>query len=247
MPLVMPPALLLTRPPGEAIEHWLTDTLLWARGGGCRAGLVGRQDAGLGYAQPFSERVSGLTASVALALATVAWVHLIGRSGILAAFVAGLMFQRFLQRVEDPRAEHVQAAIGRFFDLPVFVLFGLSAPWRDWLALEWTAWAFLAAVLLLRRPPVWLLLQPLLPSLRDRREAFFNGWFGPIGIAALFYAAEASQITNLDQVWTIGSLVVFGSILVHGISATPLIRRYGRLIALRRSPERTPERVGLSG
>jgi sodium/hydrogen antiporter len=102
-------------------------------------------------------------------------------------------------------------------------------------------------VLLLRRPPVWLLLQPLLPSLRDRREAFFNGWFGPIGIAALFYAAEASQITNLDQVWTIGSLVVFGSILVHGISATPLIRRYGRLIALRRSPERTPERVGLSG
>lgn len=37
-----------------------------------------------------SERVSGLTASVALALATVAWVHLIGSSGILAAFVAGL-------------------------------------------------------------------------------------------------------------------------------------------------------------
>lgn len=48
------------------------------------------------YRQPFSERVSGLTASVALALATVACVHLIGSSGILAAFVAGLMFDRYL-------------------------------------------------------------------------------------------------------------------------------------------------------
>jgi sodium/hydrogen antiporter len=158
-----------------------------------------------------------------------------------------LTFQRFLERVEDPRTEHVQEAIGRFFDLPVFVLIHLSVPWRDWLAIDWTAWAFVAAVLLLRRPPVWLLLQALLPSPRNRREASFNGWFGPIGIAALFYAAEASQITNLVQVWTIGGLVVFASILVHAISATPLIRRYGRLIALRRSPERTPERVGLCG
>ncbi len=243
--LVMAPVLLLTQPPGEAVAHWLTQTLPWQVLGAVAIG------AGLGwaagralvwaYAQPFSERVSGLTASVALALATVAWVHLIGSSGILAAFVAGLVFHRFLVRVEDPRYEHVQEAIGRFFDLPVFVLFGLSVPWRAWLQLDWTAGLFVLTVLLLRRPPVWLLLRPILPSLEDRREALFNGWFGPIGIAALFYAAEATHITSIDQVWTIGSLVVFASIVMHGISATPLIRRYGRLIALSPSPERAPE------
>jgi NhaP-type Na+/H+ or K+/H+ antiporter len=138
--LVMFPVLLLTYPPGEAVAHWLTETVAWGVLGAIAVGL------GLGwlagkmlvwaYAQPFSERVSGLTASVALALATVAWVHLIGSSGILAAFAAGLVFQRFLVRVEDPRTEHVQEAIGRFFDLPVFVLFGLSVPWHDWLALD---------------------------------------------------------------------------------------------------------------
>jgi NhaP-type Na+/H+ or K+/H+ antiporter len=32
-------------------------------------------------------------------------------------------------------------------------------------------------------------------------------------------------------VWTVGSLVVFASIVMHGMSATPLIRRYGRLFA----------------
>jgi NhaP-type Na+/H+ or K+/H+ antiporter len=246
--LVMFPVPFLTYPPGEAVAHWLTETVAWGVLGAIAVGL------GLGwlagkmlvwaYAQPFSERVSGLTASVALALATVAWVHLIGSSGILAAFAAGLVFQRFLVRVEDPRTEHVQEAIGRFFDLPVFVLFGLSVPWHDWLALDWTALAFTVAVLLLRRPPVWLLLQPMLRSLENRREALFNGWFGPIGIAALFYAAEATHITELYQVWTLASLVVFASVLVHGISATPLIRRYGGLIARAPSRERIRERAG---
>jgi NhaP-type Na+/H+ or K+/H+ antiporter len=78
---------------------------------------------------------------------------------------------------------------------------------------------------------VWLLLQPLLPSLRYRREALFNGWFGPIGIAALFYAAEGSQLTGVHLVWTIVSLVVFASIVLHGASATPLLHYYGRLPA----------------
>lgn len=135
----------------------------------------------------------------------------------------------------DPRHEHVQEVIGRFFDLPVFIFFGLSLPWRDWLELEWTAWLFVPAILLLRRLPVWLLLGRLLPSLRDGREAGFNGWFGPIGVAALFYAAEATHMTGLDRIWTIGSLIVFASILTHGISATPLIEAYGKLVARRRN------------
>lgn len=232
--LVMIPVLLLTKPAGEAVVHWLTVTLLWKVLGAVAIGaalgwLAGRAMV-WAYAQPFSEPVSGLTASVALALTAVACVHLIGSSGILAAFVAGLLFKRFLVQVEDPRHEHVQEAIGRFFDLPVFILFGLSVPWRDWLGLDWTVWLFVLAVLLLRRPPVWLLLRPLLPSLKQRQEALFNGWFGPIGIAALFYAAEASHLTELDQVWTIGSLVVFASIVLHGMSATPLIRRYGQVV-----------------
>lgn len=224
--LVMMPVLLLTPPAGEALAHWLTQTLLWDVLGAVAVGAALGWAAGRmlvrTYAQPFSERVSGLTA-----LATVACVHLIGSSGILTGFVAGLVFNRFLVRVEDPRHEHVQEAIGRFFVLPVFVLFGLSVPWRDWLELDWAAWAFVLAVPLLRRPPVWLLLYRRLPSLESRREGLFNGWFGPIGIAALFYAAEANHITDIDRVWTIGSLVVFASMVVHGLSATPLIRRYG--------------------
>ena len=245
--LVMIPVLLLTQPPGEAAIQWLTQTLprevLGAIIVGAALGWAAGKALIWAYAQPFSERVSGLTASVALALTATAWVHMVGSSGILAAFVAGVVFHRYLLRVEDPRYEHVQEAIGRFFDLPVFVLLGLSAPWRQWLELDWTAWIFVVAVLLLRRPPVWLLLYRVLPSVESRREALFNGWFGPIGIAAVFYAAEATHITHIGQVWTIGSLVVFASTAMHGISATPLIRHYGRLIARSPAPEETRSSV----
>lgn len=235
--LVMIPILLLTEAPGQAATHWLTEILIWKVSGaiaiGAALGWLAGRALVWAYAQPFSERLSGLTVSVALALTAVACVHLIGSSGILAAFVAGLQFKRFLVRVEDPDHEHVQEAIGRFFDLPVFILFGLLAPWPDWLALDGMSWLFVLAVLLLRRPPVWLLLKPLLPSVRNHREALFNGWFGPIGIAALLYAAEASDLTGRGEIWTLGSLVVSASIVLHGMSATPLIRHYGRLVARR--------------
>lgn len=232
--LVMIPILLLTETREDAVRHWLTVTLLWQVLGAVGIGAVLGWLAGRAlfwtYMQPFSERVSALTVTVALALTTVACVHMIGSSGILAAFVAGLTFDRYLTRVEDPRHEHTQEAIGRFFDLPVFVLFGLSVPWQAWLSLDTNVWLFAGLVLLLRRPPVWLVLHPLLGSLTQSREALFNGWFGPIGIAALFYAAEATHLTHMDQIWTIASLVVSASIILHGISATPLIRRFGRLI-----------------
>ncbi len=245
--LVMLPVLLLTEPPRAALSHWIGQVLLWevlvALAIGLGLGWAAGRALVWAYTQPFSERVSGLTASVSLALAAVACVHLIGASGVLAAFAAGLAFHPFLVRVEDPRAEHVQEAIGRFFDLPVFVLFGLFAPWQDWLRLDWQAGLFAVAILLLRRPPVWLLLWRILPSLQNRREALFNGWFGPIGIAAVFYSAESAHLTGIREIWTIASLVVFASILVHGISATPLIRRYGRPIAVAPSLRRAFERL----
>ena len=84
-------------------------------------------------------------------------------------------------------------------------------------------------MLLLRRLPAWFLLRPLLPSVRGWRESVFTGWLGPIGIAGLFYATDVRhQVAHGETVWTVASLVVFGSILVHGATATPFTRLYGR-------------------
>lgn len=68
--------------------------------------------------------------------------------------------------------------------------------------------------------------------MRSLREVAFNGWFGPIGIAAIFYAVELQHqpaVQLADRIWHIVSLVVFASILLHGITATPLTLAFGRV------------------
>jgi NhaP-type Na+/H+ or K+/H+ antiporter len=87
-----------------------------------------------------------------------------------------------------------------------------------------------AAVLVLRRLPAVLALRPLLGPLRSKgKDVLFLGWFGPIGAAALYYAAFSYRETGIEAAWTVGSLVICASVLVHGITATPLTKLYGRL------------------
>jgi hypothetical protein len=67
-----------------------------------------------------------------------------------------------------------------------------------------------------------LALRPLLGPLRGKtKDVLFLGWFGPVGAAALYYAACSLRETGLEEVWVVGSLVICASLLVHGIIATP--------------------------
>ena len=75
-----------------------------------------------------------------------------------------------------------------------------------------------------------LALRPLLGPLRGRaRDVLFLGWFGPIGAAALYYAAFSLRETGIEEAWVVGSLIICASVFVHCVSATPLTKLYGRL------------------
>jgi len=238
--LVMLPVALLNRPVEAALVHWTLDTLLQHLIGGLVIGLAIGWAAGRclrwAYRQPFSERTSILGSAIALALTVLAIDRLLSTAAVLAVFVAGLAFNRVTARREDAWHEHIQEAIGRFFDIPIFIFFGAVLPWQAWLDLGWAGPALAALVLLLRRLPAWFLLRPLLPCVSSWRESLFTGWFGPIGIAGLFYATDVRhQVAHGETVWTVASLVVAASILVHGATATPFTRLYGR----RRAPQET--------
>jgi sodium/hydrogen antiporter len=85
-------------------------------------------------------------------------------------------------------------------------------------------------VLLLRRLPAVLALRPLLGPLQGTtKDVLFLGWFGPIGAAALYYAAFSLRETGIEEVWVVGSLIICASVLVHGVTATPLTKLYGKL------------------
>jgi NhaP-type Na+/H+ or K+/H+ antiporter len=85
------------------------------------------------------------------------------------------------------------------------------------------------AVLLLRRPPAFLLLRPLLGQLKSWQHTLFLAWFGPIGGAAIFYAMLALRKTGLESAWVIGSLIICASIIAHGFTAVALAKAYPKM------------------
>jgi sodium/hydrogen antiporter len=235
LPFVALPVLVLTRPPGEVVGHWLIHTILLEIVAGAALAAV------IGYAagktlrwserKETMERTSLLTVSLALSLTVLGVTELLHLNGVLAAFVAGIVFNFAGSSDAKESQEEIQEAISRFFDLPIFVLLGMALPWQGWLDLGWKGPLLVVAVLLLRRLPAVLALRPLLGELRGRaNDVLFLGWFGPIGAAALYYAAFSLRETGLEKAWVVGSLIICASVVIHGVTATPLTKLYGRLL-----------------
>lgn len=231
-PLVLLPILMIERPPGEAVLHWLGVTVLWEVGGALLLGALLGYTAGrlLDWTERKGdiEPPSYLAYTLALSLLVLGATKLLGTDGVLAVFAAGIALNMVVSTETRNEEERVQEAINRFFVLPVFLLLGLTLPWGEWLELGWAGVALVVAILLLRRLPAMLALNPLLETTGGRRDALFLGWFGPIGVAALFYANLALHETGAREVWVVASLVITASIVAHGASAAPLTRLYGR-------------------
>jgi len=216
----------------EALHAWLVDVVgvgvvLGIAIGLALGALVGWLLRRLDRAGIVEEH-SLLSLSIALSLLAVAGAKLAGSDGILAAFAAGLGFNLTVDRREEQAEENIQEAIAKLFNLPIFVLLGLALPVAEWQALGLPAVLFTLAVLTLRRPPVLALLRPLLRDRLDRRDVAFLGWFGPIGVAALYYSLLAVRETGIQEAWPLASLVITTSVVVHGLTAAPLTRRYAR-------------------
>lgn len=232
-PFVFLAVLLAGRSADAALVEWLLGPVLWGVGGAVVLG------AAIGGATGYVERVASrrevlertavLTVTVALTFAVLGAVRLVGGDDILAVFVAGLAYNWLADPKDEAAEQEVEEVLNRLFTIPVFVVFGVAIPWQEWLALGWRGPALVAAVLAVRRLPMVLALGPLLEPLDRPAGTLFVGWFGPIGIAALFYATLAVHETGLRVVWVAGSLVVAGSILAHGLTATPFTLWYGRL------------------
>ena len=230
--LVLLPAYLITHAPAEAWNLWAVRSVLVDGVAAIAIGaLVG---AGVGAAHRWSlnrkfTETGGLTTTfVALALAAVALVQLMGSSGLLAVFVAGLFYARMRTREESEelRSErrHYETTFQQILQVPVFVLLGVALPWSEWSQMGWSAVALVAAVLLLRRIPALLVLRPFVPRMRRWDVTLFLGWFGSVGVGALHFALIAEKHTHLADAWVIGSLVIAASVVTHDVTVRPLTR-----------------------
>jgi NhaP-type Na+/H+ or K+/H+ antiporter len=112
--------------------------------------------------------------------------------------------------------------IERLLTVAVVVLLG-GAVARGLLAgAGWLEIGVALAFLLVIRPAAgWI---GLTPGKTGPRERAVIAFFGVRGVGSLFYVAYALQEGEFpggDRLWTIVALVVVGSIVIHGIAATP--------------------------
>ncbi|HZD43456.1 MAG TPA: cation:proton antiporter, partial [Methanomicrobiales archaeon] len=169
---------------------------------------------------------------IALALFVLGVLRLIGVDSIFGVFVAGVIFDYAIEGRERQHAriqkQEIIEAINYFFIVPLFIFFGIVVPWGGWVSLGGSIIAVTVAILLFRRVPMLLTVRKAIWNEKDIPKALFMGWFGPIGVSAIYYAALAWRHTGLEVVWVVVSMVIFASLFVHGLSSTPFTRIYGQ-------------------
>jgi NhaP-type Na+/H+ or K+/H+ antiporter len=229
--LVLLPLLLLTEGIEAGLSRFLSQTipvgvLLAVAIGAALAGataIILRVGDRRGWVAESS--ILGMT--VALSLLAVSAAHAVGSDEILASFAAGIAFNALVDRKAEMEDENVQEAVSKLFTLPVFVLTGALLPWSAWAAQDWALGLFALTVLTLRHPLTFLVLAPFMGV--KRRDAVFFGWFGPVGVAAIYYALHAQEKLHDPQAWTIISAAVTASVLLHGVTASPGVFLYAHV------------------
>lgn len=158
--------------------------------------------------------------ALAAAAACFALAQALGGSGFIACFVGGLLL--------STRRERARALLGgaetagRVLAMLTWVLFGWGIAPMVWERLGWQAALYaVLSLTVIRMLPVWLCLagSPL-----TRAERLFVGWFGPRGLASVVFAiivANGRLPGHEALMTTIGATVLL-SVLLHGVSATPL-------------------------
>ena len=171
--------------------------------------------------------------SLGVAVLTLFVAHLVGGNGFIAAFAGGLVFGSFCSKRAGAITEFVEEE-GQLFSLIVFFLFGavlLPAAFP-----HVTAMCFVYAILsltLIRMAPIGISLIGMKVNLTT---AAFIGWFGPRGLASILFlliAVEHEEMGRLTDIERVVYITVFLSVILHGVSAAPLSRLYGRSAAAR--------------
>lgn len=202
-------------------ENILSAILAYLVGYGC--GLLMKKTHKAGYLN----HKTLLSFSIAVALLLLGGFHLLKMNPIIAVFVGGFAFAKDITANEDFKEERIQETMERLTTVPVFFILGLMLPWQDWINMGWTSVWVVVLILIFRRLPALLLLMPIMPQFRKKiYSVLIMGWFGPIGVAAIYYALLSRDKAHFEEAWIIPSLIVVASTTIHGLTSVPLEKFY---------------------
>jgi NhaP-type Na+/H+ or K+/H+ antiporter len=217
-----------------AAEQIGLGTLIGAATGGIGAWLVERASGRDLMTHAFEHLAVLALAVLAFVLADEA-----GGNGFIAAFVGGLAAGG-MGKVCGERILAFTEEQGQLLSLAVFLIFGVAAlGFLD--DVDWRVAVYaVLSLTLVRMLPVALAVVGL--GFRTSSIAFM-GWFGPRGLAsiilALVVAEEEPELPALGTIMATMTVVVLASVVLHGLSARPLVAVYSR--TLKDLPDDAPE------
>lgn len=165
--------------------------------------------------------------ALGLAFTSFAIAEAVGGSGFVAAFVAGLLVAARDVELCDCFLEFGEATAEMLL-LLTFVALGASLIWIGLGSVDWRVILFAVIALIVRPIALYPMLAGLNLNMRDRR---LIAVFGPRGLSSLLLALLPvfAGIPNAEQIFTLTSVVVLLSIVVHGGGTAFFLRRSGVL------------------
>lgn len=201
--------------------------------GGFGSWLMRRVDSAMGIRREF-QALYGL----GLVLASYAAGQAVQGDGFLSAFAAGAAVVLLNQELCDCFLEYGEVT-AEMAMLLAFILFGalLSTLLTSGLVPVAPSLALAAIALLVARPVAMALV--LARARMSRQARLFIGWFGPRGLASLLLGllVVIGHVPDAERLLGIVGVVVIASVVLHGVSATPLTSWYGRHVARETLPE----------
>jgi sodium/hydrogen antiporter len=227
---------------GRAMEQWFVETWIYtiilSIVYGAAIGWLAKELLHFAEQHRFVDRESFIVFALTLALFITGTCGMIGSDDVLACFVAGNAFtwdDWFRQETED---DTLQPTIDMLLNISVFAWFGAVCPWvmfrvNDVIPIY--RLIFLGVLILLfRRVPMVMLMWKKIHQIEDYQQALFVGFFGPIGVSAIFYlyisldflnqikdssGAVREDARQLGEVMTVVIwFLAICSIVVHGLS-----------------------------
>ena len=218
--------------PGAWLAEWLVLDVVWKIAVGIAAGfLVGRGLAAILFRLPEGSRIAATGDSlVALAATLISYgaTEMAHGYGFLAVFITGLVVRQAERTHEYAvRLHEFAEQIERLFMMLMLVLFGGALATGLLAPLTWQGALVGTLFLFVVRPVAgWL---SLAGSHCPRGERMFIAFYGVRGIGSSYYLAYAinrePSLSADGMLWAIAGYTVLISIVVHGFTVTPILKR----------------------
>ncbi|KAL8865309.1 MAG: hypothetical protein Q9174_006956, partial [Haloplaca sp. 1 TL-2023] len=243
----------------KAMGYWFGETwgytILLSIVSGALVGWLAKNLLQWAEERKYVDRESFLVHALTLALFLVGTMGMLGSDDVLSCFIAGNAFTWDDWFRLETKDDSLQPTIDMLLNLSVFMWFGAVCPWPEFLHNNVVPIYRLIPlgilILLLRRLPIVYAMHWKIPQIHEKQQALFVGFFGPIGVSAIFYLYVAKETlraimvdgetrddaAHLEEVIDVVVwFLAICSIVVHGLSV-PL----GKLgYHLPRTMSRTP-------